>query len=187
MSWDSDELLHRIEWTNHRLVVYDKMKIPAPFMELVSAIREYFYKGEPIARIFWDRIDQSGWSNFQKEVYKTISLIPHGQTRTYGWVASRLGNRLASRAVGQALKKNPLPILIPCHRVQCCQSIGGFMGTADPTRLEVQLKRKLIALEEEYENPVFPFVAQEGGLSFFEQKSVAIRSPLGEGQVLQTT
>jgi len=168
MSWTSDELLHRLEWSTNRFAIYDKVKLPELFAELVDSIRGYFYQGEPLGSVPWDLIDQSEWSDFQREVYKTISLIPHGQTRTYGWVAARLGNRSASRAVGQALRKNPLPILIPCHRIQCCQSVGGFMGTTDPMRPEVQLKRKLIALEEEYENPLFPFLTPEAGRSFFE-------------------
>jgi methylated-DNA-[protein]-cysteine S-methyltransferase len=168
MSWNSAEQLHRIEWTTNRYIINDRVKLPTHFAELVDSIRGYFYQGEPLGSFPWDRIDQSDWTDFQKQVYQTISLIPHGQTRTYGWVAARLGNRSASRAVGQALRKNPLPILIPCHRVQGCQSTGGFMGTDDPNRQEVQLKRKLISLEEEYESPLFAFLAPEAGRGFFE-------------------
>jgi methylated-DNA-[protein]-cysteine S-methyltransferase len=168
MSWNHEELLHRIEWSPHRLMIHDLVKMPSHFAELVDSIRGYFYQGEPITKFPWEQIDQSEWTDFQKQVYKTISLIPHGQTRTYGWVAARMGNRAASRAVGQALKKNPLPILIPCHRVQCCQSMGGFMGTDDPNRQEVQLKRRLICLEEEYENPLFSFLTPVAGRSFLE-------------------
>jgi methylated-DNA-[protein]-cysteine S-methyltransferase len=132
--------------------------VPDALAGLVDRIRGYFYDGEPLGAIPWDRLDQGGWSSFQKDVYLTIAMIPHGETRTYGWVASRLGNSSASRAVGQALRKNPLPILIPCHRVLSSTSLGGFMGSSDPLHLAVQLKRYLMMLEEEYRSPLFSFL-----------------------------
>lgn len=54
---------------------------------------------------------------FQKDVYAATRKIPYGETRSYGWVAEQIGKPNASRAVGQALNKNPLPLYIPCHRV----------------------------------------------------------------------
>ncbi len=56
-------------------------------------------------------------TDFQRQVYHATCTIPYGETRSYGWVAEKIGNPKAARAVGQALNKNPLPILIPCHRV----------------------------------------------------------------------
>ena len=56
-------------------------------------------------------------TDFQKRVWRTLLEIPYGETRTYGQLAARLGNPGAARAVGGANNKNPLPILIPCHRV----------------------------------------------------------------------
>jgi len=158
VSWNAEGLLSRIEWSETRLAVWQRSRISSDLVDLIDRIRGYFYQGEPIGPVPWDKLDQTGWSDFQKEVYQTISQIPHGETRTYGWVASRLGNISASRAVGQALKKNPFPILIPCHRVLSTTSIGGFMGTADPSQPEHQLKRKLMMLEEEYCSPLFSFL-----------------------------
>lgn len=54
---------------------------------------------------------------FQEKVWKEIEKIPYGETRTYKDIAVAIGNSKASRAVGSACNKNPLPILIPCHRV----------------------------------------------------------------------
>ncbi len=54
---------------------------------------------------------------FQKKVYTIVKRIPMGETKSYGWVARQLGRPYAQRAVGQALKKNPFPIIVPCHRV----------------------------------------------------------------------
>ena len=66
-------------------------------------------------------------TEFQKKVYKIVQTIPKGQTRSYKWVAQKLGNPNAARAVGQALNKNPFIGKIPCHRVICSDgSLGGF-------------------------------------------------------------
>lgn len=63
---------------------------------------------------------------FQKRVWQAISTIPFGATRTYGELAAQLGNGRLARAVGQACNKNPLPLLIPCHRVVGSTGLGGF-------------------------------------------------------------
>lgn len=157
--WNSEGLLNRIEWSASKLVVCQKVKIPSALIGLIDQMGRYFYSGEPVGPFSWDYLDQTSWSSFQREVYLTIATIPHGQTRTYGWVAARLGNSRASRAVGQALRQNPLPILIPCHRVLSSTSLGGFMGTSDPLQPEIQLKRRLMMLEDEYQSPLFPFLA----------------------------
>jgi len=69
----------------------------------------------------------SSSSPFERRVWKVTSTIPAGQTRSYQWVACRVGNPLAARAVGRALAKNPLPIIIPCHRViKKDATLGGY-------------------------------------------------------------
>lgn len=56
-------------------------------------------------------------TEFQKNVWTALTQIPYGETRSYGEIATQIGNPKASRAVGMANNRNPLPILIPCHRV----------------------------------------------------------------------
>ena len=63
---------------------------------------------------------------FQKKVYSAVKKIPKGQVRSYSWVARRIGSPKAARAVGNALNKNPFPVIIPCHRVVAKNSLGGF-------------------------------------------------------------
>jgi methylated-DNA-[protein]-cysteine S-methyltransferase len=126
--------------------------------ELTRTFEDYFSHGAPIGQVPWDLIDDSAWSLFQRQVYRAIAEIPHGETRTYGWVAARIGRGTAGRAVGQALRSNPLPILIPCHRVVASTSLGGFMGLVDPECSELRLKQRLISLEEEFLNPLFDFL-----------------------------
>ncbi|MFZ3063637.1 MAG: MGMT family protein [Actinomycetota bacterium] len=66
-------------------------------------------------------------SDFEKKVYLAVSAIPYGETRSYAWVAEQIGRPGAARAVGQALKRNPLPMIIPCHRVvKSCGDLGGY-------------------------------------------------------------
>lgn len=67
-------------------------------------------------------------SPFQHKVWRALCRIPFATTRTYGEIASELGNPHLARAVGQACNKNPLPLIIPCHRVVSSTGLGGFAG-----------------------------------------------------------
>lgn len=81
---------------------------------------------------------------FHQKVYRTLQTIPAGRVTTYGDLAGLSGSPLASRAVGQAMAKNPLPIIVPCHRVLAASGkIGGFSaygGIATKARL-LELER----------------------------------------------
>ncbi|MCI6609874.1 MAG: methylated-DNA--[protein]-cysteine S-methyltransferase [Ezakiella sp.] len=79
-------------------------------------------------------------TDFQKSVYKITSEIPYGETLTYMEVANRLGKKCA-RAVGSVLKNNPLPFIIPCHRVVKSTGLGKY-------NLGTELKKYLIELEK---------------------------------------
>ena len=67
-------------------------------------------------------------SAFQNKVFAAVKTIPLGEVRTYGWVAKQIGNPKAARAVGNALNKNPFPVIIPCHRVVAKNGLGGYSG-----------------------------------------------------------
>ena len=151
-------LLRKMEWRWDQRVSEQPDLAPPVVLWLAEVLPAYFTGGQPMGSIPWEWIDESEWSAFQKQVYRAIAQIPHGETRTYGWAAERTGNGYAGRAVGRALRSNPLPILIPCHRVVAVTSVGGFMGSIDPECSEIRLKQRLIQLEEEYLNPVFDFL-----------------------------
>ena len=74
---------------------------------------------------------------FQRKVYRAILAIPAGQTRSYGWVARRLGHPNSARAVGGALHRNPFAPIVPCHRVvRSDGTLGGYArGLARKRRL----------------------------------------------------
>ncbi|MDD4899118.1 MAG: MGMT family protein [Candidatus Omnitrophica bacterium] len=64
---------------------------------------------------------------FEKKVYKALLTIPLGEVRTYKWLAEKAGRPRAYRAVGQILKKNPWPLIVPCHRViESSGKLGGY-------------------------------------------------------------
>jgi AraC family transcriptional regulator, regulatory protein of adaptative response / methylated-DNA-[protein]-cysteine methyltransferase len=86
-------------------------------------------------------MDLSAGTPFQREVWYALRRIGPGETRSYGEVAQAIGRPKALRAVGGACGANPIPVLIPCHRVLAANSrIGGFSGGLD-------WKRKLLANE----------------------------------------
>lgn len=75
-------------------------------------------------------------TEFQRRAWREISKIPPGKTATYGEIARRL--RSAPRAVGGAMGSNPLPIMIPCHRVVGHNGLGGFMGVHEGWGMDVK-------------------------------------------------
>lgn len=86
--------------------------------------------------------DLSSGTAFQQDVWRALSQIKLGHTQSYGEVASAIGRPKAVRAVGSACGANPIPLLIPCHRVLAAhQRLGGFGGGLD-------WKRKLLAAEK---------------------------------------
>jgi len=81
---------------------------------------------------------------FELKVYKATLSIPLGQVRTYKWVAEKIGNPRAARAVGLALKKNPWPLIIPCHRViESCGKTGGYAFGIKKKKILLDLERKI--------------------------------------------
>ncbi len=81
---------------------------------------------------------------FAKKVYKVVLNIPLGEVRTYKWVAKKAGRPRAARAVGQILKHNPYPVLIPCHRVvSSCGKLGGYIFGTKKKGLLLNLERKI--------------------------------------------
>ncbi|MFM2287265.1 MAG: hypothetical protein RL684_408 [Pseudomonadota bacterium] len=111
--------------------------VRAPFESLISQLEEYF-AGE--RRAFKLELAPRG-TEFQRAVWAGISAIPYAGTCSYAELAARCGHANALRAVGQACGANPLPIIVPCHRVLASHhALGGFTGGVD-------IKQKLLALE----------------------------------------
>jgi O-6-methylguanine DNA methyltransferase len=85
-------------------------------------------------------------TEFEERVYTIVRTIPKGQTRSYGWVAQRLGDPGLARAVGNALNRNPYAPSVPCHRViRSNGTLGGFAG--GPARKRALLAREGCAIK----------------------------------------
>jgi O-6-methylguanine DNA methyltransferase len=86
-------------------------------------------------------LDLTGGTEFQQAVWRELRKISFGRTKSYGEIAQAIGKARAVRAVGGACGANPIPVLVPCHRVLAAQGkLGGFGGGLD-------WKRKLLACE----------------------------------------
>jgi O-6-methylguanine DNA methyltransferase len=97
-----------------------------------------FARGKRVS--FGEGLDPAG-TEFQRKVWRAIASIPRGETRSYKWLAKKTGRPNAVRAAANACGANPLPIVIPCHRVIASDgTIGGFSSG-------IALKRKLLKLE----------------------------------------
>jgi len=90
-------------------------------------------------RAFELELDLRG-TEFELRVWNALRAIPWGRTRTYGEIAQSLGEPGAARAVGRANGRNPLPIIVPCHRVVSSTGLGGFSAG-------LEWKQRLLALE----------------------------------------
>jgi methylated-DNA-[protein]-cysteine S-methyltransferase len=91
-------------------------------------------------RKFTVAADSKDLPPFHAKVLRACSRIPYGRTVTYGQLAAQVGRPRGARAVGQAMARNPVPLLVPCHRVVGGSGLGGYGGGLD-------LKRRLLALE----------------------------------------
>lgn len=107
----------------------------------VSLARELSDYATGRTRSFTVPIDLAGLTPFQRRVLKATARVPYGEVASYGKIAAAIGNPGSSRAVGNALGSNPVPILIPCHRIIGADGrIGGFTGG-------LRAKRRLLAME----------------------------------------
>jgi methylated-DNA-[protein]-cysteine S-methyltransferase len=110
---------------------------------LKRKLQQYF-DGQRV--LFDEPLDLTGATAFQRRVWSAVRDIPYGETRSYGQIAHQVGSPGAARAVGQAMAANPLPIIVPCHRViGSGGNLRGFGGGLD-------LKRRLLEMEGALKN-----------------------------------
>ncbi len=111
---------------------------PSPFGDLPHRLERYF-SGERVT--FSDELDLADATPFRSAVWQATRSVPYGQTQSYAGIAQQIGRPTALRAVGQALAKNPFPIVVPCHRVVGKDgSLRGFGGG-------LEMKRHLLEME----------------------------------------
>ncbi len=105
-------------------------------LEAMQEVKEYLAGGR---KRFSLSLDLQG-TEFQRKVWGVIGKIPYGQVRSYGELVCVAGHPGASRAVGSACGANPVPIIIPCHRVVGTRGLGGY-------GYDLELKKWLLGLE----------------------------------------
>lgn len=135
---EEDGLLIRVSFSDRPS---DRMEETTPLLlKTIKQLEEYF-GGQ--RRKFDLPLNPQG-TEFQKKVWSALEEIPYGETRSYKEIAVRVGNPAACRAVGMANNRNPIAIIIPCHRVIGSNGdLTGYAGGLD-------IKRRLLAIESEF-------------------------------------
>jgi O-6-methylguanine DNA methyltransferase len=124
------------ELTEASSTPHDEQEARAHLERAASQIAEYARKER---RAFDLALDLRG-ERFAQEVWQALCRIPFGATQSYGEIARRIGTVGAARSVGRACGANPVPIVVPCHRVVASTGLGGFSGG-------IAWKRRLLELE----------------------------------------
>ena len=124
------------------LPVLDAPAVTAKLLKITAKQLADYCNGRQVR--FTTRLDLSGLSPFTRKVLRELAKVPYGKTITYGELAKRAGSAKAARAVGAVLANNPLPIIVPCHRVLGSDgSLGGFSAPGG-----LKLKRQLLLMEQ---------------------------------------
>lgn len=116
-------------------IAFKKGTAPASFIKELTS----YFQGSNAG--FSQQIRFLTGTDFERKVWTSLKDIPYGETRTYKWIAEKAGSPSATRAAGQALSKNPVPIVLPCHRViESDGSVGGYSSG-------INMKIRLLELE----------------------------------------
>ena len=128
-----------IEFFLKNLTIGKAKKNPSEFKDIINQF-SYYFDGK--LKYFDYPLDLQLGTQFQQKVWKKLITIPYGETRSYKWLATSIKNPHATRAVGNANGKNPLSIIIPCHRVvRENGELGGYTGGTN-------IKNFLLKLEQ---------------------------------------
>lgn len=131
----SGSSLVKISFEKPSDIAFKKGSAPGSF---IKELKSYF-QGSNAG--FSQQIKFLAGTDFERNIWTLLKDIPYGETRTYKWIAERAGNPSATRAAGRALSKNPIPIVLPCHRViESDGSVGGYSSG-------VSIKVRLLELE----------------------------------------
>ena len=107
------------------------------FEDIILQLNQYFFEGRQTFDLEYKLLA----SDFQVAVYEEMLKIPYGKTTSYSDLSQQIGTKKAFRAVGTACGKNPLPLIIPCHRVLGKNDLGGFTGGLNIKKFLLRLER----------------------------------------------
>ena len=135
--------LRGLHFPNHRPLPADLREARAPFADALEQLEQYF-AGE--RREFDLNLELAGPA-FHQRVWEALTTIPYGETRSYGQLALALGDRNLAQAVGTANGRNPIAIVVPCHRVIGADgSLTGYGGGLPRKRHLLDLEAGRLAL-----------------------------------------
>ncbi len=140
----NDEGLVAILWNKEKenrvqLEAMNEMDTHPILIKTENQLREYFNNQRDV----FDIPIQAHGTSFQQSVWQVVSEIPYGMTWTYKQVAEKIDNPMAVRAVGAAIGRNPISIIIPCHRVIATNGkLTGFAGGIDKKQILLHLEKK---------------------------------------------
>lgn len=131
----------REEVEQHIRESYPEATGESPLTRKAARLLEEYFRGKPVD--FDLPVDPTLFTPFQNQVYEIVRRISHGTVRSYGDIAQEMGRPRAARGVGSAMARNPLPVIIPCHRV--IGAAGSMTGYSAPGG--VGSKKWLLTLE----------------------------------------
>jgi methylated-DNA-[protein]-cysteine S-methyltransferase len=124
--------LKAIRFLEQSVVPIPSAKQSINVRKIASTIEAFFHEPTCLKNV---AVSLKG-TPFQKRVWQALRHIPLGQTRTYGELAKKLNT--SARAIGMACRTNPVPLVIPCHRVVAINGIGGFCGFTQGTKISIK-------------------------------------------------
>ncbi|MBS0286084.1 MAG: methylated-DNA--[protein]-cysteine S-methyltransferase [Proteobacteria bacterium] len=124
--------LKGVQFLEQRIVPLPTAKLPTNVRKIANKIESYFQTPLCLKDL---EVSLEGTA-FQKKVWQALRQIPLGQTRTYGELANKLNT--SARAIGMACRTNPLPLVVPCHRVVAANGIGGFCGFTQGNKISIK-------------------------------------------------
>ena len=134
--------IKKIYFPSKKTIKYCVSELPRFVISAGKQLQAYF-SGKKVK--YYCPLDLSGYGKFDLAVWQAAKAIPYGKTKSYEWIAKRIGKPRSARAVGNALGRNPVPIIIPCHRIiKKDGSLGGFGGG-------IAWKKRLLELESQKE------------------------------------
>lgn len=125
-----DNNLHGLDFTDQLIT---KQQIEDPLLrETITQIQQYV----KFSNFYFDLPLNPQGTEFQQKVWSVLRAIPSGQVKTYGEIATEINS--SARAVGNACRNNPIPLIIPCHRVVSAQGLGGFVGQTQGPKISIK-------------------------------------------------
>jgi methylated-DNA-[protein]-cysteine S-methyltransferase len=137
----TDEALTHIHLPRHASTI-DSTAHASSVVNLAAAQLSEYFDG---TRTVFDVPLAPAGTSFQLAVWRQLSLIPYGEVITYAQLAQRVERPKGFRAAGQANGRNPLAIIVPCHRVVASDGLGGYAGGLDVKRMLLALETRTLA------------------------------------------